>query len=624
MEIKTNGHETLEHQELEIEDFQESNQDEWSEAQLAKLLDFDDTPEIPLEIVQDEDETLASDAPSGINQNTVSQSELFDDPIEGKTKPQFSSQPGPKATAVGLVMLVIFGGGGLFLNAVMGPKPRQAPSIASNPTPQPIPSVSPAPVNETGNLKTQVALGKQEEQIKALEDSRSPKTSVASITKAQKPTPQNTTSPPPPRTVVQSPPPRIVTQRQYTPSQYTSPPRRESNKPQTQAAPLPRTVPTPQTTQQPVQTPLRQPVDPMEEWMAMRKIGSYGTGNVTETASPDATNPNRTHSTQEGVKVAASVTMPRAVPVVSSVPLPTATSEDTPDEKTSSSGTGAAVVPEQEQAIATGSQAEVSSQVQQEQAIAFSPASASASNQVGQDANATINPAEEASILNGVPVRSLQVGSMAKGQLVTPVIWAGNQAGTATKPASGNALGEKFIVQVAQPLTDKDGFETLPAGTQIVAQVVGVNESGLAELEATQVVVDGKEYMLPPGAISIRGLDGQPLIASKWGDKGKAIASADMTAFLFGSLSKVGQVLNQPDVEQSINSTEFGLSQSTTSRSRRPNILGAVLEGGFGPLTEQILQRNERSLTETLSRPNVWYVRAGTSVQVFVNQSFEF
>jgi hypothetical protein len=164
----------------------------------------------------------------------------------------------------------------------------------------------------------------------------------------------------------------------------------------------------------------------------------------------------------------------------------------------------------------------------------------------------------------------------------------------------------------------------LPAGTQIVAQVVGVNESGLAELEATQVVVDGKEYMLPPGAISIRGLDGQPLIASKWGDKGKAIASADMTAFLFGSLSKVGQVLNQPDVEQSINSTEFGLSQSTTSRSRRPNILGAVLEGGFGPLTEQILQRNERSLTETLSRPNVWYVRAGTSVQVFVNQSFEF
>jgi hypothetical protein len=52
--------------------------------------------------------------------------------------------------------------------------------------------------------------------------------------------------------------------------------------------------------------------------------------------------------------------------------------------------------------------------------------------------------------------------------------------------------------------------------------------------------------------------------------------------------------------------------------------LGAVLEGGFEPLTEQILERNKRALSEIQQREEVWYVRAATDVQVFVNQSFHF
>lgn len=68
----------------------------------------------------------------------------------------------------------------------------------------------------------------------------------------------------------------------------------------------------------------------------------------------------------------------------------------------------------------------------------------------------------------------------------------------------------------------------------------------------------------------------------------------------------------------------YGFSSSTTSSSGDRNILGAVLDGGFTPLTQQILKRNERGLEEMMSRPNVWYVRAGATVQVFVNQSFEF
>jgi len=129
----------------------------------------------------------------------------------------------------------------------------------------------------------------------------------------------------------------------------------------------------------------------------------------------------------------------------------------------------------------------------------------------------------------------------------------------------------------------------------------------------------------PAGAISIRGSSGQPLMASKWGDKGAEIASRDAGTFVVGSLAKVGKVLNQPKEEQYSASNGFG-GTTTFSSTRRggPNILGAVLEGGFEPLTEQILERNRRALSEIQQREEVWYVRPGTDVQVFINQSFQF
>jgi hypothetical protein len=149
-----------------------------------------------------------------------------------------------------------------------------------------------------------------------------------------------------------------------------------------------------------------------------------------------------------------------------------------------------------------------------------------------------------------------------------------------------------------------------------------VLESGLTQLKAIALVVNGKEYPLPPGAIRIRGEDGNPLIAQTWGDKGAEIAEADAIAFLFGSLAKVGETLNQPEeVSQSSSGSAGGYSNSSTTRRGRPNLLGAVLEGGFGPLTQTILQRNEQAVKDIVSRPNVWYIRAAAQVQVFVNES---
>lgn len=192
---------------------------------------------------------------------------------------------------------------------------------------------------------------------------------------------------------------------------------------------------------------------------------------------------------------------------------------------------------------------------------------------------------EEAAVINGKPIQKLQIGASASGKLVTPIIWAKRQSNNTSKKSPTTTSGEKFVIQLIEPLTAEDGLITLPKGSQIVAQVTDIEKSGLVQLEATQVLIDGKEYLLPPGAISIRGNSGQPLIASKWSDKGGEIASRDAETFIVGSLAKVGKVLNQPQAEQISTSSGFGGTTSfSSSRQGGSNILGAVLEGGFEPL----------------------------------------
>jgi hypothetical protein len=615
--------------------------EEWGDEQFARLVEFDDSPDIPLETFSDD--ASSEEFTQSNDSNTVSQSELFDEPIEERTSPRFSSRPFPKAAAVGLALLVVFGGGGLFLQGVMSGAKRKAPMIASSPSPQSTPSASPSPETEVGNLKTQLALGNQENQIKDLERSKRPKTPN---TKATKTEPTKTPNSTPSRTAAsptqQTPPtyqarpvqerytpplPRAVESTRPVQERYTPPSPRavESTRPTTPTSP-PTSTSAPTPPSNPTSPSKQQTVDPMQQWMALSQLGSFGTNSVggressmrgNGTAPTIVSNPTQA---QTGAQV---VTMPRAVPVVSStggVPFnPTAQGDDTGEDDTETLGHGDTREDDTE-TRRHGDAENFSTESPRiiEAASTNLPQPLNAPIRIGEPTSeipteqmppvvAQINPAEEASILRGVPVRSLQVGTQAKAQLVTPLLWA----------KTDSAGGEKFVVQLSEPMAN------LPQGTTIVFQVAAVSESGLVQLNATSLVVDGQEYVLPPGAISVRGQGGQPLIADKWGDKGPAIASGDVTAFLFGSLSKVGGVLNQPDVQQSINSSSGGFSSSTTTSNRRPNLLGAVLEGGFSPLTDQILQRNDRAIQEIMSRPNVWYIRAGENVQVFVNQSFE-
>jgi hypothetical protein len=208
--------------------------------------------------------------------------------------------------------------------------------------------------------------------------------------------------------------------------------------------------------------------------------------------------------------------------------------------------------------------------------------------------------------------KKLKIGTQATATLINPIAWLpdGKEAAFANSP--------KFIVRLDEPLKGIDGETVIPSGAELVVAVRSLDsKTGLADLTALQVIINQQEYSPPTGAITIRGEGGKPLMADKLQDKGKEIASGDMALILFGSLAKVGGILNQPNSSTSI---ATGLT-TVNSVSNSPNILGAALEGGFSVLAQQQQQRNQQWLTEIASRPDVRFIPAGKRLQVFINQT---
>ena len=546
--------------------------DQWDEASLAALVGYEAGTKSP------SNSSLLPDA-----DNVIEQSELFDDPVANKSKPSFASNPYAKALGAGIPLLAIFGFAGLFVSGVTGEKNNKTPPAVAKPlTPQPSVAIAKVEPQETGNLKTQVALGKQAEQIKAIDEAKKPKLEVKPQKPALQTSPSQSASVP--SSSAPSPPSSFPPDYRPTRSQVSPPPLAQRQLPDT-------TVGERQSPKQPTREV--KPIDASEQWMALSKLGSYG--KVESGAAQLSSSSDRGSATSDPVKQTATeqtaasniYTVPHAVPVL------TASSQFV------------APMPQTEKTAPGGIVSPLASTI----------------------AHASIDSAEEAHLLNGIPIRTLQVGTVAKGQLVTPLVWSEPSAisgvGTNATQLETTATPQEFVVGLTQPLSDASGRPTLPAATQLICQVASIDRSGLVNLDAKRAVIEGQEYVLPTGAIGIRGRDGQPFMASKYG-KGSSLLSADLQGVLFGAIGRVGQVLTQPDSQASTDVSGTGFSSSTTSSHGGKNILGAVLDGAFNPLSQQIQQRTQENRAAIRSLPELWYVGAGKDVQVFVNQSFEF
>ncbi|MEH2275116.1 MAG: hypothetical protein V7K40_10105 [Nostoc sp.] len=238
--------------------------------------------------------------------------------------------------------------------------------------------------------------------------------------------------------------------------------------------------------------------------------------------------------------------------------------------------------------------------------------------------------------------KSVAVGSSAKAVLATAIFGETN-----TKSGGGDETGEQknvFVIRLKEPLKSTDGSIALPANTEFLAEIGSLSEQGLLQMNVVKVISQNNgnptEQSLPNNAIILRGTQGKPLIANKYPSSSSSIASMDAGLFVLGGIGKAAELINRPDTklvpysitstssnptENDPNSTNTNTSTGLVSETEnRRNLAAAVLEGGMNSVVPQIAQRNQQAIAQMSQQTNVWFLAAGTNIEIYVNQATQF
>ncbi|MBH8573553.1 hypothetical protein I8752_11110 [Nostocaceae cyanobacterium CENA369] len=226
---------------------------------------------------------------------------------------------------------------------------------------------------------------------------------------------------------------------------------------------------------------------------------------------------------------------------------------------------------------------------------------------------------QERQILEGKQTRYLSVGTFATGVLVSPLVQTTVNSSGQTQTPTPNS--NRSVARLTQDLRDNYGEVAIKAGTLLAVELVSVDRGSYAIASVRAVIKDNTEYPISAGAISVTGEGGRPLFAKKFENRGGEIARNDLFGGAVSALGKVGEIINQPDTEQEWED-DYGRTRRRTSGNRR-NITGALMEGFFGQISQNMNQRNQRASQEILSRPNAWFIPQGTKVTFNVNRSLE-
>ncbi|MBD2202152.1 TrbI/VirB10 family protein [Calothrix sp. FACHB-1219] len=221
--------------------------------------------------------------------------------------------------------------------------------------------------------------------------------------------------------------------------------------------------------------------------------------------------------------------------------------------------------------------------------------------------------------------KSLAVGTSAKAVLATAVFGETANASANNSDNEGESAKNTFVVRVQEPLKGVDGSVAIPAGTELLTEISSLSEQGLVQLKVVKAIAKDSngitENSLPPNAIVIRGTQGRPLVAKQYPNRGSSIAGMDIGLFVLGGLGKAAELMNRTDSQ--VVSTSAGSTVVTTNNPQR-NMIAAALEGGMNTVVPQIAQRNQQAISEMMQRTNVWFLPAGTEVEIYINQTMEF
>lgn len=213
----------------------------------------------------------------------------------------------------------------------------------------------------------------------------------------------------------------------------------------------------------------------------------------------------------------------------------------------------------------------------------------------------------------------IPVGTSGKGVVATAIF------GETSKARNSDEEKDVFVVTLQEPLKTRDGDVVLPANAQLLTEISSLSDRGLLYLSVTKVIWENKgnivEKTLPKGVLGIRSPEGKPLFAKQHPNESGSISSMDMSVFVLGGLGKVAQLFNRTDSE--VVTTNVAGTVITNS-NKAPNFAAGGLEGGINAIVPQITQRNQQRISEKLQRTNIWFIPAGTKVEVYVNQPIKF
>lgn len=261
--------------------------------------------------------------------------------------------------------------------------------------------------------------------------------------------------------------------------------------------------------------------------------------------------------------------------------------------------------------------------------IAAVPAPTNDTQPQEQPQNTNTDPTPEVSQGQPQGDKSVAVGTSAKAVLATAIF------GETTRAKGNDTEEEKnvFVVKLKEPLKSRDGAIAVPANTEFLAEIRSLSEQGLLQMNVVKVISqnDGNltERSLPNNAIIIRAPKGKPFIANKFPSQSSSIASMDIGLFVLGGISKAAELVNRSDTElQPLISTVTNAdgsisssSQTTTVTKNRRDLPAGVVEGGLNSVVPQIAQRNQQAIAQMSQQTNIWFLPAGTNVELYVNQT---
>ena len=201
------------------------------------------------------------------------------------------------------------------------------------------------------------------------------------------------------------------------------------------------------------------------------------------------------------------------------------------------------------------------------------------------------HPATETAVSPVSPIKmppssfsqTIPFGQSVSAVLETAIAWEGSRGNRTTQTSD-----ERYIVTLTEPLKNKFGNLKIPSGSQLVIRLEK-GSNALVTLTAESLIINGTETPLPQGALKIRGVENQPLVAEMTtlgGNEGE-----DNTQTLADVLSIAGDFADIPG-------------------SRSLSTLYRTLTGG-----------NTRRSGPTLSA-TIFFLRKGIPLEVFVNQTF--